>query len=153
MFTIDWRRRRGSNSHILSDFTRFERDKHAGFARLLELVWAAGFKPTASRFQTGRSDQAELYPEYAWLHRGSEPGSDPFGFGRPGVIRTLGLTHIRRALCQLSYWSFGNPGEIRTRASRLRASRPAVSRPDRCLAGRKGLEPSSTGSTVQRFAN
>ena len=64
MFTIDWRRRRGSNSHILSDFTRFERDKHAGFARLRELVWAAGFKPTASRFQTGRSDQAELYPGY-----------------------------------------------------------------------------------------
>ena len=26
------------------------------------LVWADGFKPTTSRFQTGGSDQAELYP-------------------------------------------------------------------------------------------
>lgn len=44
----------------------------------------------------------------------------------------------------------GNPGEIRTRTSRLRASRPALSRPDHSLAGRMGLEPTSPGSTVQR---
>ena len=38
-------------------------------------------------------------------------------FGRPGVIRTLDLTRIRRALCRLSYWSL----VIRTRVDSLRS--------------------------------
>ncbi len=50
------------NSHGPEAITAFKADKHASYARLQRLVWAVGFKPTASRFQTECSDQAELYP-------------------------------------------------------------------------------------------
>ena len=57
------------------------------------LVTAVGFKPTSSRVQAGRSDQAEL-------HRG----------GRPGVNQTL-VSRVSDVRSVIELLVFGNPGE------------------------------------------
>ena len=81
------------------------------------LVNRASTDLATSRARAGDSGQAELYPGCLVEDRGLEPRSSPCKgdvlpnelipreFGRPGVIRTLDLTRIRRALFLLSYWS------------------------------------------------
>ena len=101
MLTIVWKRRRGSNSHSPKAFTVFKTDKLASLARLHD--WS------------GQLDSNQRPP-------GSKPGtlirlSYTQVIGRPGVIRTLALTRIRRALCRLSYWSL----VIRARVDSLRS--------------------------------
>ena len=61
-----WRRLRGSNSHVRQDITGFKPDKRANLASLHQLVWEAGFEPATSRVQAEGSGQAELLPGNVW---------------------------------------------------------------------------------------